>query len=76
MQHGASAAARLVEVRLKHKRRAWLRLTRNERFRGAQAASLFFSAACRKAKRAIQISLRENVIGKLPTIAGKLPALP
>ncbi|SRR6266404_1612232 len=42
----------------------------------ASAASLFFSAACRKASGAIQGSLRENVVGKLPTTAGWQPALP
>jgi hypothetical protein len=43
---------------------------------GVQAASLFFSAACRKASCRIQISLREDVVGKLPTTAGWQPALP
>jgi hypothetical protein len=36
---------------------------------GAQAASLFFSAACRKALRVISIA-RKDVVGKLPTTAG------
>jgi hypothetical protein len=43
--------------------------------RGAQAGSagsLFFSAACRKAREVVQISLsRKNVVGKLPTTAGR-----
>src|SRR2546422_3496425 len=36
---------------------------------GTQAASLFFSAACRKDLRSF------GVVGKLPTTAGRLPPL-
>jgi hypothetical protein len=38
--------------------------------RGAQAASLFFSAGCRKAPRVISVAFVQDVVGKLPTIAG------
>jgi hypothetical protein len=40
-------------------------------FWGAQAASLFFSAACRKGFDVQQaLSLERDVVGKLPTTAG------
>jgi hypothetical protein len=58
-------------------RKSYLSLTRCKEvlsnvcaeFWGAQAASLFFSAACRKSSSII-------VVGKLPTTAGWQPALP
>jgi hypothetical protein len=48
-------------------------------FRGAQAASLFFSAACRKAHRtftARNSCTTVGVVGKLPTTTGWQPVLP
>ena len=51
-----------------------------DNFWGAQAASLFFSAACRKAlgKFVGKVSLRAvwAVVGKLPTTTGWEPVLP
>ena len=49
-------------------------------FLGAQAASLSFSAACRKALRALDVRSPcnpwESVVGKLPTTTGWQPVLP
>jgi hypothetical protein len=48
-------------------------------FWGAQAASLSFSAACRKAlERSMTevLSTRGKVVGKLPTTTGWQPVLP
>ncbi|PYK20369.1 MAG: hypothetical protein DME55_02440 [Verrucomicrobia bacterium] len=48
-------------------------------FGGAQAASLFFSAACRKAHRtftARNSCATVGVVGKLPTTTGWQPVLP
>jgi len=49
---------------------------RSREFWRAQAASLFFSAACRKAPRTLapKVSLQPRVVvGKLPTTAGWHP---
>jgi hypothetical protein len=43
---------------------------------GAQAASLFFSAASRNVVGAFRTHFPKNVVGKLPTTAGWQPALP
>src|SRR6267142_2773320 len=46
------------------------------RFRGAQAAGLFVSAACRDARLTISERVAEDLAGKLPATAGWQPALP
>ena len=53
----------------------WTTFARASFFWGAQAASLFFSAACRKALRVISIARTKDVVGKLPMTAGWQPAL-
>jgi hypothetical protein len=43
---------------------------------GAQAASLFISAACRNALLKLRLAREQIVAGKLPATAGWQPALP